>query len=210
MNVVPASGLLRPASVRSAARSCPAQARSPRPRASSSPQTTRTRRRAHRLGGELAGRAVLHGEFRAPAPAVVFAVLATNSGSAAGVRASAEIKMSLTGRANCTAGALVQTDTRWVSTKGVITDGWQLSDFDGSAWPESVSEVGYALRYRDCRGAFLSGQCMNEAAGGGLSRFFLTYVFSLNSNTTPCFLTFLPTSCDVHGQFLTLCMRSST
>ncbi|KAJ7831746.1 hypothetical protein B0H13DRAFT_2371302 [Mycena leptocephala] len=77
----------------------------------------------------------------APTDTIVFAVLATNGGTGpnpAGLLASVEINMAVTGRASCTAGALLQTDVTWKSTQGSIPTGWELPGFDDSAWPPVV------------------------------------------------------------------------
>ncbi|KAJ7883359.1 hypothetical protein B0H13DRAFT_2344110 [Mycena leptocephala] len=55
-----------------------------------------------------------------------------------GATGSVEINMAVTGRASCTAGALLQTDVTWKSTQGSIPTGWELPDFDDSAWPPVV------------------------------------------------------------------------
>lgn len=86
--------------------------------------------------------------FITPVETLVFAVLATNGGTIpnnAGLLASVEINMAVTGRANCTAGALLQTDVTWKSTKGAIPAGWELPGFDDSAWPPVVGEGTYGV-----------------------------------------------------------------
>ncbi|KAJ7210133.1 hypothetical protein GGX14DRAFT_451477 [Mycena pura] len=76
---------------------------------------------------------------------IAFAVLATNlAPSAAGILVAAEINMVPSGRANCTAGAFALSDPTWLSTTGAIPTGWQLPEFDDSAWPLAVaSEARY-------------------------------------------------------------------
>ncbi|KAJ6512346.1 hypothetical protein DFH09DRAFT_1374198 [Mycena vulgaris] len=84
-----------------------------------------------------------------PAPTLVVAVLATNTGAApssAGVLASIEINMAPTGRANCIAGALLLSDGQWKSsTDAVIPASFQLPGFDDSAWPAVALQAAYPL-----------------------------------------------------------------
>jgi hypothetical protein len=55
-----------------------------------------------------------------------------------------EINMQPAGRASCTAGGFLLTDAGWKSTKGAIPAGFQLPQFDDSAWPSVIAEEEYA------------------------------------------------------------------
>ncbi|KAF8155110.1 hypothetical protein K438DRAFT_1777819 [Mycena galopus ATCC 62051] len=89
----------------------------------------------------------------ASAPAkIMVAVLATNANapSPAGLLFSMEVNMAPTvaspatrGWSNCTAGAYVVSDNAWLSTTGVIPNGFQQPGFDDSAWPAVVEEALY-------------------------------------------------------------------
>ncbi|KAJ6462213.1 hypothetical protein C8R45DRAFT_1178744 [Mycena sanguinolenta] len=84
---------------------------------------------------------------------IVIAVLATNlnAPSPAGLLFSMEVNMAPTigspatrGWSNCTAGAYVVSDNSWLSTTGVIPNGFQQPGFDDSTWPAVVEEVLYS------------------------------------------------------------------
>ncbi|KAJ7791366.1 hypothetical protein B0H14DRAFT_2625095 [Mycena olivaceomarginata] len=63
--------------------------------------------------------------------------------STASVIVKVEINMVPSGRASCTAGALLLTDAEWKSTKGTIPTGFEQPGFDDSAWPVVVAEETY-------------------------------------------------------------------
>ncbi|KAF7349060.1 hypothetical protein MVEN_01427800 [Mycena venus] len=98
----------------------------------------------HRSGQQLYAQYTVN--FAAGTNEVVFAVLATNVGSAAstaGLIVAVEINMVPTGRTNCTAGSVLVSGPLWKSTKGAIPTGFEQPEFDDSAWPAVVSQEIY-------------------------------------------------------------------